>query len=108
MTVLDDLDIHELSEDGDLEVKKAAGRDGQGELPHSFFESYVAMANSSGGTILRVRPKTVGRRSPSTLPGTVSESGPTDFGRTRFKPARPAWATWSQVAAYTRRRREER
>lgn len=45
-------DIPELAEDSDLECKRAAGRDGQGELPRDFWQSYVAMANTDGGTIL--------------------------------------------------------
>lgn len=51
MTSLSILDIEELSEGCDVEAKKAAGRDGQGELPKSFFESYAAMANTYGGVI---------------------------------------------------------
>lgn len=35
-----------------LELKRATGRDGRGELPASFFESYSAMANSYGGKIM--------------------------------------------------------
>ena len=46
------LNVQELAEGSDLEVKRAAGRDGQGELPQSFFESYAAMANTDGGIIL--------------------------------------------------------
>jgi ATP-dependent DNA helicase RecG len=45
------LDIEELAEGCDVEVKRASGRDGQGELPKSFFESYSAMANTYGGVI---------------------------------------------------------
>lgn len=45
-------DIPDLAEDSDLECKRAAGRDGQGELPRDFWQSYVAMANTDGGTIL--------------------------------------------------------
>ena len=51
MTTLSILDIEELAEGCDIEAKKAAGRDGQGELPKSFFESYAAMANTYGGVI---------------------------------------------------------
>jgi ATP-dependent DNA helicase RecG len=41
-----------LYEDLNREAKKAAGKDGNGELPRSFFESYSAMANTNGGIIL--------------------------------------------------------
>ena len=51
MTSLSILDIEDLAEGCDIEAKKAAGRDGQGELPKSFFESYAAMANTYGGVI---------------------------------------------------------
>jgi hypothetical protein len=50
ITCLEDLDL--LRESADLECKRAAGRDGQGELPAEFWKSYSAMANSDGGTIL--------------------------------------------------------
>lgn len=52
MTWFSDLDLQDLAEGVDLEVKRATGRDGRGELPRSFFESYVAMANTAGGVIL--------------------------------------------------------
>ncbi|MHB8764470.1 MAG: RNA-binding domain-containing protein [Deferrisomatales bacterium] len=51
MSRLTALEIQELAEDQDLEVKRATGRDGRGELPRSFFESYVAMANTGGGVV---------------------------------------------------------
>jgi ATP-dependent DNA helicase RecG len=51
VTSLSILDIEDLAEGCDIEAKKAAGRDGQGELPKSFFESYAAMANTYGGVI---------------------------------------------------------
>lgn len=38
-------------ERADFDAKVAAGRDGRGELPQSFWESYVAMANSEGGRV---------------------------------------------------------
>ena len=38
-------------EAADLEFKAAQGRDGKGELPHSFWETYSAMANTAGGEI---------------------------------------------------------
>ena len=49
---LDPIDVHQLSEGQDLEVKKAAGKGGRGKLPQSFFETYAAMANTTGGVIL--------------------------------------------------------
>lgn len=51
MANLSPIDLEELAEGYDVEVKKASGRDGQGECPKSFFESYVAMANTQGGVI---------------------------------------------------------
>src|SRR5580704_5753203 len=39
-------------EDCELEAKAAQGRDGRGELPRSIWETYSAMANTSGGLIL--------------------------------------------------------
>jgi len=47
MTVLE-----QLVEGRDLEAKRAAGQDGQGELPRSFFETYSAFANTDGGVVL--------------------------------------------------------
>lgn len=52
MLALTEIDIRDLAEDSDLEVKKAIGRDGKGELPKDFFKTYSAMANSYGGVIL--------------------------------------------------------
>jgi predicted HTH transcriptional regulator len=52
MTLVSDVDLQDLAEGCDLEVKRATGRDGRGELPRSFFESYVAMANTEGGVVL--------------------------------------------------------
>ena len=46
---LDDLDA--LREGWDFEAKLAAGRGGQGAVPDSFWETYSAMANASGGYI---------------------------------------------------------
>lgn len=40
------------SEDNDFEVKAAQGENGLGEVPRSTWESYSAMANTSGGIIL--------------------------------------------------------
>lgn len=45
-------DIELQTEGCDLEAKLAAGRDGQGELPRSLFETYSAMANTDGGVVL--------------------------------------------------------
>ncbi len=45
-------DIALLAESSDLECKKAAGRDGRGEPPRDFWETYSAMANTDGGTVL--------------------------------------------------------
>ncbi len=52
MFKLTETDLWNLAEDVDLEAKKATGRDGRGELPRSFFETYSAMANTNGGIIL--------------------------------------------------------
>ena len=41
-----------VAEDTDLEFKAAQGRDGKGELPAAFWESYSGMANAYGGVIL--------------------------------------------------------
>jgi predicted HTH transcriptional regulator len=46
------LDLQQFVEGHDLEAKLAAGRDGRGELPASFFESYSAFANTDGGIVL--------------------------------------------------------
>ncbi len=45
-------DVLHISEGNDLEVKAALGRDGRGQLPRSFWETYSAMANSDGGVVL--------------------------------------------------------
>ncbi len=45
-------ELETLREGWDLEAKRAAGRDGKGELPKSFWETYPAMANTEGGAIL--------------------------------------------------------
>lgn len=48
----DIVQITDLTEGIDFEAKKAAGRDGQGQLPDSFFSTYSAMANTEGGVVL--------------------------------------------------------
>jgi predicted HTH transcriptional regulator len=44
--------VRELTEGVDFELKRSSGRDGRGELPASFFETYSAMANTHGGTVV--------------------------------------------------------
>ena len=44
-------EILELKENFEVELKKATGKDGKGELPNDFWETYSAMANSYGGTV---------------------------------------------------------
>jgi predicted HTH transcriptional regulator len=44
--------LDQLVEGRDLEAKRSAGQDGQGELPRSFFETYSAFANTDGGVVL--------------------------------------------------------
>ncbi|MDO4232054.1 MAG: putative DNA binding domain-containing protein [Lautropia sp.] len=56
------LDLEHLAETVDLECKAAQGKDGQGELPHDFWKTYSAMANTHGGVILLgVQEKPAGR-----------------------------------------------
>ncbi|HIF0226147.1 putative DNA binding domain-containing protein [Legionella pneumophila serogroup 1] len=50
INTLDDIDL--LRESEELECKKAAGSDGNGQLPNDFWETYSAMANTSGGYVL--------------------------------------------------------
>lgn len=45
-------DLQSLREGWETEAKAAQGRDGLGKLPESFWETYVAMANTRGGIIL--------------------------------------------------------
>ena len=52
MTKLSYQKVVALCEGLDLEIKEAAGQDGQGKLPGSFFETYSAMANTHGGVVL--------------------------------------------------------
>ena len=44
-------EILELKENFEVELKKATGKDGKGELPIDFWKTYSAMANSYGGTV---------------------------------------------------------
>ena len=47
-------DLNELKsyrEGNRLEAKKALGRDGQGELPRSVWETLSAFANTAGGAV---------------------------------------------------------
>lgn len=46
------LDIEDLSESTYIEIKKATGGDGRGQLPESFFSTYSAFANTQGGIVL--------------------------------------------------------
>ncbi len=46
------LDIEDLSESTYIEIKKAIGGDGRGQLPESFFSTYSAFANTQGGIVL--------------------------------------------------------
>ncbi|MES0488917.1 MAG: ATP-binding protein [Leptospirales bacterium] len=45
-------DIVALRESFELEYKLAAGKDGKGELPKTFWETYSAFANTAGGYIV--------------------------------------------------------
>jgi predicted HTH transcriptional regulator len=46
------LNIEDLSESTYIEIKKATGGDGRGQLPESFFPTYSAFANTQGGIVL--------------------------------------------------------
>ena len=52
MEYIDGYDLATLVETCDVEMKKAAGRDGKGAIPDSVWASYSAMANTCGGVIL--------------------------------------------------------
>lgn len=45
-------DVQLLKESEELECKKSTGRDGKGEIPKDFWETYSAMANTDGGVVL--------------------------------------------------------
>lgn len=45
-------DLEGLREGWDFEAKLAAGRDGQGAVPRTLWETYSAMANTKGGFVL--------------------------------------------------------
>ena len=45
-------DLELLRESVDMECKRAGGQDGKGALPHDFWETYSAMANTDGGIVL--------------------------------------------------------
>lgn len=45
-------DLDTLREGWDFEAKLAGGQDGRGKLPKSFWETYVAMANTFGGIVM--------------------------------------------------------
>ena len=44
--------LQNLKENSELEFKKASGKDGSGTVPESFWETYSAFANTSGGYII--------------------------------------------------------
>lgn len=44
--------LTELQESADIECKLAGGRNGIGELPNSFWETYSAFANTNGGVLI--------------------------------------------------------
>lgn len=66
----DFFNLADLNEQFDVEFKLAQGRDGQGQLPKSFWETYSAMANTMGGVIVlgvkeeNKRPVVVGVSNP--------------------------------------------
>jgi ATP-dependent DNA helicase RecG len=55
-------ELEALIETTDVECKAAQGRDGRGEIPTSIWETYSAMANTSGGDIYLGIEETVDHR----------------------------------------------
>jgi len=51
MIIESEKDLLSLQENSEIEFKTAGGRDGKGELPDDFFETYSSMANSYGGSV---------------------------------------------------------
>jgi predicted HTH transcriptional regulator len=49
---VDFFDLASLQEGFDVELKTARGKNGKGEVPGSFWETYSAMANTEGGYII--------------------------------------------------------
>ena len=45
-------DLLSIRETASLECKLATGKDGKGNLPNDFWETYSAMANTYGGIVL--------------------------------------------------------
>ncbi len=60
-------DLQLLRESVDLECKRAGGQDGLGALPHDFWETYSAMANTDGGIVLLGVQEKKGRLLPHSL-----------------------------------------
>jgi len=52
LELTDPTNLAGLAESTELECKAAQGKDGQGEVPKSFWETYSAMANMYGGEII--------------------------------------------------------
>ena len=46
-----EIEFSVLKETYDIECKAAQGRDGNGEVPRDFWESYSALANTDGGSV---------------------------------------------------------
>ena len=61
-------DLELLRESVDLECKRAGGQDGKGALPHDFWETYSAMANTDGGIVLLGLQEKKGKFIPHSLP----------------------------------------
>ena len=56
-----------LRESVDLECKRAGGEDGKGALPHDFWETYSAMANTDGSIVLLELQEKKGKFIPHSL-----------------------------------------